>query len=71
MEEPDEDDFELCFEFEMHQFLKLPAFRNLTRLKLGVNSHVRWVLLPYLLESSPNLTSLVFVEVGYKQFSVI
>ncbi|KAI8566608.1 hypothetical protein RHMOL_Rhmol02G0053900 [Rhododendron molle] len=62
MEEPDEDDFELCFEFEMHQFLKLPTFRNLTWLELGVNSRVRWVLLPYLLESSPNLTSLVFVE---------
>ncbi|XP_058202586.1 FBD-associated F-box protein At3g49020-like [Rhododendron vialii] len=61
-EEPDEDDFKLSFEFLLHQTLKLPTFHNLTRLELGVNNRVRWVLLPYLLESSPNLTSLVFVE---------
>ncbi|KAI8566607.1 hypothetical protein RHMOL_Rhmol02G0053900 [Rhododendron molle] len=54
MEEPDEDDFELCFEFEMHQFLKLPTFRNLTWLELGVNSRVRWGLLHYDRYSDPD-----------------
>ncbi|KAI8009888.1 putative F-box/FBD/LRR-repeat protein [Camellia lanceoleosa] len=41
---------------------KLPVFHNLTSLELGINRDDAWELLGGILESSPNLRTLVFVE---------
>uniref|UniRef100_A0A2N9I8T0 F-box domain-containing protein n=1 Tax=Fagus sylvatica TaxID=28930 RepID=A0A2N9I8T0_FAGSY len=46
----------------------LPTFHNLTDLKLGMDDNVGWKLLPNLLQSSPNLKVLVFMDVSMDFF---